>query len=44
MDKSDYLLSDAGGIRKKWLGVRNKLDKKSIDIWANLIGYVINWA
>jgi hypothetical protein len=43
MDKSEYLIStskvgDDGNIQSEWLGVRNNLDKTSIDEWANDVG------
>jgi hypothetical protein len=43
MDKSDYLISirkitDDDTIQSDWLGVRNKVDKTSIDEWASEVG------
>jgi len=43
MDKSEYLISTSkvgndGNIQSEWLGVRNNLDKTSIDEWANDVG------
>jgi hypothetical protein len=43
MDKSDYLISirkitDDDTIQSEWLGVRNEVDKTSIDEWASEVG------
>ena len=43
-NKEDYLLTirldnNEGPTKKKWLGVKNVVDEKSSDLWANLVGW-----
>lgn len=39
--KEDYLLSINKDVHHEWKGVKNVLDKKSDDFWADLIGYYV---
>ena len=45
MHRGDYLISTGkasgdggGGVRSEWIGVKNRVDRASIDKWAILVG------